>query len=180
MTRTCAAGIALAAMLSAGVAASAAVAPPPNLLVGFSGLGGAETLGGAAYPRVSITPGGANARAGQGQILIDTGLFDAAYGVTPGTLTRGYVEFEPGGFRTTPGNAHGHPICSYEWDWFAATKDGALGFDDPAVRATTTPAVFASHYFQDNVGAWHVGVFFALVGYAQPTRLTLDFVCPPN
>jgi hypothetical protein len=180
MTSTCAAAIALAVAAAGAAVPAVAAAPPPNLLVGFSGLGAAETIGGTTYPSVSITPGGENARAGQGQILVDTGLFDAAYGVTPGTLTRGYVEFEPGLFRTAPGNGHGHPICTYQWDWFAATRDAALGFDDPAVRATTTPAVFASHYFQDSLGAWHVGVFFALTGYPKPTRLTLDFSCPTN
>jgi hypothetical protein len=159
---------------------AAAQAPPTNLLVGFSGLGAAETVGGAHYPSVSITPGGASARSGQGQILIDTGLFDAAYGVTPNTLTRGYVEFEPGLFRTAPGNGRGPPICTYEWDWFAATRGGKLGFDDDRVLATTSPAVFASHYFQDGSGAWHVGVLFALIGYDKPTPLTLTFNCPPR
>ena len=156
-----------------------AQAPSTNLLVGFSGLGAKEKVGGVDYPNVSIPPGGA-AREGQGQILINTGLFDAAYGVTPDTLTRGYVEFEPGLFRTAPGNAHGPPICTYQWDWFAATRDAALGFDDKAVLATKLPPVFASHYFQDSHGAWHVGVFFELIGYAKPTPLTLVFNCPPR
>jgi hypothetical protein len=169
-------------MIAAALAAlpAAAQAPPRNLLVGFSGLGAAETVGGAHYPNVSIPPGGAAARAGQGQILINTGRFDAAYGVAPNTLTRGYVEFEPGVFRAAPGNRHGPPICTYEWDWFVTTRGAALGFDDTAVKATAVPAVFASNYFQDASGAWHAGVFFALIGYARPTPLTLVFNCPPH
>jgi hypothetical protein len=172
-----------ACLIVIGVAAAAlpavAQAPPTNLLVTFSGLGAKETVGGVKYPNVSI-PASAAGRTGQGQILINTGLFDTAYGVTPGTLTRGYVEFEPGLFRTAPGNAHGSPICTYQWDWFAATRDAALGFDDAAVLATKVPVTFASHYFRDSLGAWHVGVFFELIGYSKPTPLTLVFNCPPR
>ena len=62
----------------------------------------------------------------------------------------------------------------------AASHDAALGFDDKAVLATKLPAIFASHYFQDSHGAWHVGVFFELIGYAKPTPLTLVFNCPPR